>query len=382
MDASTSLYLSHRPLRYALGAIFLALSSPARAGEVAPTSALYGAAGEVVGFATSEQSLYFLTPWRWSLQRNASSAAARLMSADSSGDSFDLRLVLAPDYAHAAPAVVALRKGDPAALFFPLPITVQRATLFLPDALGSIEAELTPDEESLATPVALYYRLRFSAEQLSALHSLANGGVALQGAVEFAYAAPTGIETSAAPLTIVLQAADLVVSPPAPPDPLAWLSDLLATMTLHVAGPIDGPYSLGGGIRVQIANSRLDAWLSRGSWSLDLSRASAARVSPIQPEDLDGQIGFEVLPLGLKIQVNFRAAFTATLDLLLLQLAIDRLDLTSVAIDGAGNPFYTALLGAKLREPAVRAKIAAALSAELQRRILAHTLFGLEEVLP
>jgi hypothetical protein len=79
---------------------------------------------------------------------------------------------------------------------------------------------------------------------------------------------------------------------------------------------------------------------------------------------------------------GFRAAFAATLDLLLLQLAIDRLDLTSVAINGAGNPFYAALLGAKLREPAVRARIAAALSAELQRRILAHTLFGLEEVLP
>jgi hypothetical protein len=386
VHVSTSPYLSHRSLRCALGAILLALSSPARAGEVAPTSALYGANGEVVGFATSEQSLYFLAPWRWSLQRNASSAAARLVSADSSGDSFDLRLVLAPDYTHAAPAVVALRKADPAALFFPLPITVQRATLFLPEALGNIEAELTPDEESLATPVALYYRLRFSAEQLSTLRILANGGVALQGALEFAYAAPTGIETSAAPLTIVLQDADLVASPPAPPDPLAWLSDLLATMTLHVGGPIDGPYSLGGGIRVQIASSRLDAWLSRSSWSLDLSgdlsSVSAARVSPIQPEDLIGQIGFEVLPLGLKIQVNFRAAFAATLDLLLLQLAIDRLDLISVAINGAGNPFYTALLGAKLREPAVRAKIAAALSAELQRRILAHALFGLEEVLP
>jgi len=369
----------------ALLACLLAVAAkPVRAGDVVPTAPLT-VAGGTVGFATNEPSLYFLMPSHWALLDGGQTPHARLTSAAAAPDGsprYDLRLVLTPDYTHAAPAVVAVRGQDPQALFFPLPSSIQRVTLFIPGALGGIEAELVPDEDGLATPVALYYRLRFDALQLEVLRQLARSGLVLQGAVEYVYASPDGIQTTAAPLTVLLDEAELALSSAPAPDPTAWLADLLSTTMLSVRGPLDGAYALGGGISAQLVNSRIEGALLPGTWALVAGGDGTIALTPRVTPDFAGRIAFDVPALGAHIRVDYRAGLAARLDLSVMQLDLTAFDVTQVTVNGAPSPFYTALLRNLMASPLVRARVSQALSDELQRRILSQTLFGLGDFLP
>jgi hypothetical protein len=358
---------------------------PARAQAVVPTSALYNPDGSLAGFATSEPSLYFLAPSKWSPLAGGYGPPVRVTAAGTSATGealYDLRLVLSPDYARAAPTVVAIRGQDAHALFFPLPMAIEHVTLFLPAALGSVQAELVPDEQGMTTPVALYYRLRFTAEQLDVLRVLAQGGLTLQGTIAYSYAAPEGTGETATPLTIILAPAQLAVSSEPAPDPTAWLADLLATTMMSIPGALDGAYPLGGGISVQISHSRVEGWLLPGSWVLQAGGDNTIRLAPTRPEDLAGRVVFDVAQLGATIRVDYQATFAASLDLSFMRLSIAQLDITKVTVNGSPSSFYTALLKKLMKDPAVRARISQALSDELQRRILAETLFTLGDVLP
>ncbi len=349
-----------------------------QAAQVVPTSALHNPDGSLAGFATSEPSLYFLAPSAWTPLSGGQTAPVRLVSVGAG--TYDLRLVIAPDYTRASPTVVALRSQDSKALFFPLPSSIERVTLFLPASLGSIEAELTPDE-GLSTPIAIYYRLRFDQEQLQVLRVLANGGLTLQGSVEYSYSAPTGIEATATPLTLILSQADLTVSTVPVLDTTAWMANLLSTTMMSVRGAIDGPYSLGSGITVQISNSKVEGRLVPNTWQLTQS-GNLMRLTPTQPENLTGKVVFDVAQLGATIRVDYKATMTASLDLSFMRFSMSQLDITTVTVNGSPSPFYTALLKKLMKDPPVRARVSAALTAELQRRILAETLFGLGGVLP
>lgn len=368
------------------GAVALAsisLARPAHAQQVNPTSELHNPDGTMAGFATTEPSLYFLVPASWSPIANSATPPVRLTSSVVSGQTvYDLRLVLSPDYARDTPTVVALRGQDAHALFFPLPMAIDHVTLFLPQALGGIAAELVPDETGMTTPVALYYRLQFNTEQLGVLRTLAHGGLTLQGTVEYSYTAPGGAARTAAPMTVILDDADLAISSSPPPDPTAWLADLLSTTQLSEPGLLDGSYALGGGVTIQISQSRVDAHLLPGSWQLHAGGDNVIQVQATQPEDLAGTIAFDVVQLGAHIRVDYRAAFAASLDLAFMRLTITQFDITTVTVNGSPSPFLTALLKNLMHDPIIRARVSEALSDELQRRILSQTLFTLGDVLP
>jgi hypothetical protein len=361
----------------------LAVAQPAHAQQVTPTSALHNPDGTLAGFVTTEPSLYFLAPASWSPVTNSATPPVRLTSATVAGQAvYDLRLVLSPDYARDAPTVVATRGQDAHALFFPLPMTIEHVTLFLPQALGSVAAELVPDETGMTTPVALYYRLRFNTEQLGVLRTLAHSGLTLQGTVEYSYLAPGGSARTAAPMTIILHDADLAVSSSPPPDPTAWLAGLLSMTELSASGVLDGLYALGGGVAIQISQSRIDAQLLPNTWQLRPAGDNTIQIQPTWPEDLAGTIAFDVVQFGVHIRVDYRAAFAASLDLAFMRLTITEFDVTTVTVNGSSSPFLTALLKKLMQDPSVQARASEALSDALQRRILSQTLFTLGDVLP
>jgi hypothetical protein len=374
--------------RLVAGAILLAglvlATSPARAESVTPTRELVNPDGSLAGFATSEPSLYFLVPSRWAPLAGGHTPAVRLTSAGSAGGEalYDLRLVLSPDYTRATPTVVALRQQDARSLFFPLPMALEQVTLFLPAGLGSVQAELVPDEDAMSTPVAFYYRLRFTASQLAVLRQLAHGGLTLTGSVDFSYPAPGGAGETGSPLTIILSDADLALSSDPTPDPTAWLADLLSTTMMSLRGVLDGPYPLGAGIVVQISNSRVDGWFVPSSWVLSVGADAVVHLAPTRSENLAGRVVFDVAQLGSTIRIDYQATMSAALDLSFMRLTIGQLDVTRVTVNGSPSAFYTALLKKLMTNPGVRARVSQALSDELQRRILAETLFGLGGVLP
>jgi hypothetical protein len=374
--------------RLIAGAILLAslvlVHSPARAQAITPTHELVNPDGSLAGFATSEPSLYFLVPSRWAPLAGGHTPAVRLTSAGSAGGEalYDLRLVLAPDYTRATPTVVSLRQADAKALFFPLPMSLEHVTLFLPAGLGSVQAELVPDEQGMSTPVAFYYRLRFTAAQLAVLRQLAHGGLTLTGSVDFAYPAPGGEGETGSPLTIILADADLAVSSEPTPDPTAWLADLLSTTMMSLRGVLDGPYPLGAGIVVQISNSRVEGWFVPGTWALTVGADAVVQLAPTRSENLAGRVVFDVAQLGSTIRIDYQATMSAALDLSFMRLTMAQFDVTRVTVNGSPSPFYTALLRKLMTNPNVRARVSQALSDELQKRILAETLFGLGDVLP
>jgi hypothetical protein len=234
----------------------------------------------------------------------------------------------------------------------------------------------------MSTPVALYYRLRFSAAQLTALKTLAHSGLALTGTITYQYAAPQGTGESATPLTVQLAAADLELSTDPAPSPTAWLADLLATTHLNAAGVFDGPYSLGGGWNVTLKNTRTEGWLLGGTWSLSSGEDGVIRLNALRTPDMTGRITFDVPNLALHVKVDYQAKMLASLDLQQMRVDISELSITTATISGTTNPFYTSLLRQLLADPAVLARVSQSLTDELQRRILSHTLIGLEEVLP
>lgn len=384
MTPMMNIHVPRLPRRLLAGAALLAssvLANPTYAQGVVATSALHNPDGSLAGFATSEPSLYFLAPSRWSPIPHSGTPPVRLTSLVSAGQTlYDLRLVLSPDYTRDTPTVVAIRTQDAHAVFFPLPMSVEHVTLFLPAALGSIQAELVPDELGLRSPVALYYRLRFNTEQLGVVRTLAHGGLTLQGTIQYAYSAPNGAAETATPLTIILNDADLLVSTAPPPDPTAWLTDLLTTTIFSGTGVLDGTHTLRSGLSFQITNSSVDAWLLPSSWVLQ-SGVNVLQIQPTQPEDFAGTIAFDVQQIGAHIRMDFRAALAISLDLSFMQLTITRFDITTTTVNGAPSAFYTALLKQLLQDPAVQADVSQALSDALQRRILAETL-TMGDVLP
>ena len=122
-------------LAVAAVATSLAVARPAHAQQVNPTTALHNPDGTLTGFATTEPSLYFLVPERWSPIVNSSTPPVRLTSAVVSGVTvYDLRLVLSPDYARDTPTVAAIRgQIDPTRSF------IERVLAF-PD---NVEVEAT-----------------------------------------------------------------------------------------------------------------------------------------------------------------------------------------------------------------------------------------------
>lgn len=373
--------LARACLAVAVIAAGLAPSLDARADDttvVTPTARLYNPDGTLAGFQSNEPSLYFLIASGWTSEEAAGLPSASLVAPqDGAADAYDLRLTLRPNYAGDAPLVAQTRKADPNALFFPLPSSVREVTLWLPEALGSVRAELTPDS-GISTCVAMYYRLRFRRAQLEALRALARGGVTLQGAVTYEYASEDGVQETTAPLTIRVPEAALAQVTTAPPvDGTAWLSDLLATTALDLHGALDGRYSLGSGISVSLKNSVVRGHVLPGTYRLD-NPAPRMVLTPSRSVDFRGDLRFLVPELNFTVSVNYDAALAMTLDLETMRVHVDALDIKNVTVAGVSSPFYTQLLRNLATQRSFAAKVSDALSSELQRRILSQTLFGID----
>jgi hypothetical protein len=346
---------------------------------VVPTDRIFNPDGSVGGFRSNEPGLYFLVASGWtSEEQNGLPAADLVAASDGTPDAFDLRLTLRPDYSKNTTLVAEQRGANPKALFFPLPSAVQEVTLFLPDALGSVQAQLTPDS-GISTSVAMYYRLRFDAAQLEALRILAHGGVTLQGAVTYAYATASGTEETTAPLTVRIPEAALAHVSTATPsrDATQWLSDLLTSTELYLPGSLDGRYALGAGISITMRDSLVRGHVLPGSYSLE-NPAPRIVLTPSAPVNFRGSIRVFAPELNFTLSVTYDASLAMTLDLETMRVQIDAFELKNVSIAGVNSPFYAQLLRTLVKERSFAVKVSNALSSELQRRILSQTLFGLE----
>ncbi|WP_394831412.1 hypothetical protein LVJ94_33360 [Pendulispora rubella] len=373
----------HSTIRFLVSLLFLCsfvfIGSTSQASTIVPKNRLYNADGSFAGFDTNEPGLYFLAPSAWTLQGTGTTPSAWLT--DSSpvgqpGTTFDLRMTLQPDYSRNAGLVATIKNSNPNALFFPLPSTIQHVTLWIPTVLGDVEATLTPDD-TMATPVAIYYRLRFTREQLDVLRQLTHGGVTLQGSISYAYVSPEGTGLTAAPLTVQLpeRVINEVVNPPAP-DPTRWLLDILRRTQMRAPGVLDGPYSLGAGIRVNLRESLMTARLLNDTYRLSIENG-VATVRPTAPVNCRGSIDVLVVELGYRVVVDYEAALEAKLDFATMQLELPSLVFSKVTVNGTTSPFYRDLFQKLIQREDVKQKIVTALSAELQKRILQETLFGL-----
>ncbi|MFP2960033.1 hypothetical protein ACLEPN_19945 [Myxococcus sp. 1LA] len=357
----------------------LLLSTSALAQAVVPTSPIYDAIGKTVGFNTNEPGTYFLIPGAYLKADRQSPPAAYLTTAGLGPDGrplYDLRVVFTPSYAHAAGAVVSVRAADPQALFFPLPMFVDRVRLFLPPALGSVVAQMTPDD-GMSTPYALYYRLRLTEAQVSVFRQLARSGLVLQGTVGTQYAVPGGQQYSSVPITLLLPESTFGSTLPAyTPRPEQWLKDLMEDTQLYLEGTLDGRYVLGGFVYVTFQNSLIQGSMRTGAFDVVSQGVGKLAVVATAVPNMDGQVHVYIPELGLPITMNYQAVFEATLDLYMMEVEMTRFDITAVQVNGASSPFYTQLLANLMQQPGIREELAAALTRELQERILAQTLFG------
>jgi len=347
--------------------------------RVLPTGPLYNADGRTVGFSTNDPGTYFVLPGNYQLAQRDGAFSAYLTSAGEGSDGkglYDLRLVLTPSYAHAAAPVARLHTLNPQALFFPLPMFIDEVRLFLPEALGSIVVQLTPDD-GLSTPFALYYRLRLSEAQVAVLQALARSGLALQGVVGTTYTLPDGEQYSSVPMTLILPTSTFSsVLPPQAPQAGRWLRELMEDTHLSVEGALDGRYALGGGMGVTLRNSTVEGFPRIGSFTVQEASEGKLRVVATASPNLDGQARIYVAELGLWIVLSYQAVFEAELDLWTMEVTLTRLEVTSVQVNGTNSLFYRRVLADLLRQPKANQQLSAALTHELQERILAHTLFG------
>jgi hypothetical protein len=348
------------------------------ASPVTPTTQLTNPDGSWAGFATSEAGVYFVVSSSWRSDPEAGIGSATLAAADA--DAYDLRLTLQPDYSAAAPAVAQLKAADFKTLFFPLPSTPLEVSLFLPEELGAIQAYLVPDV-GVSNSLALYYRLRFSAEQLEVLRQLARGGVTLQGAISYEYPTELGTQVTSAPLTVRVPEATLDTLDDSEPDSTIWLRDLLDDRELSVPSALDGRYALGSGISVSIRDSTLHGRVLAGSYQLQDESPMIRIVANEGAASFSARITFRVPELNLNIQADYRAQLTAQLDLSLMSFSVERLVATQVTIGGADNPFYKRLIDQLTAQPKFTRLVSNELTDQLQRRILSQTLFGLEGLL-
>ncbi len=357
--------------------ILITLAAPCLAAQVVvtPTVRLYNPDRSVAGFGSNEPGLYFLIASKWTLAKLPN--AVTLL--DLGAGQYDLRLTLSPSYASAVPLVSEIRAVEPRALFFPLPSRLDEVSLSLPEALARPVAQLAP-EGGVATPIAVYYRLRLDEAGLSALRQLARGGVTLQGAVTYSFAANGTDEQTTAPLSVHLPtgALDLGVAPPAT-SPTAWLEDILHSAVLDAPGALDGVYDLGQGFGVTLERTRVRGDLRDGTYNL-ARVANAIRLSPTQENVLEGQIAIHVRELSLDLSLSYSARLAMTLDLDTVRVTVDSLSIGRAALDGHSSPFYGELLSRLTREQALLTKLSNALTRELQARILSKTLFGINDL--
>ncbi|WP_164011925.1 hypothetical protein [Pyxidicoccus trucidator] len=366
------------PRMLLLAGLVLATSAVAQV-QVAPVSPIHNEDGKIVGFNTNEPSTYFLLPSAYLKAERQTPPAAYLSAAGLGPDGrpqYDLRVVFTPSYAHAAANVVGIRTEDPHALFFPLPMFIDQVRVFLPSALGSVAAQLTPDG-GISTPFALYFRLRLTEAQVGIFRQLARGGLVLQGFVGTIYQVPDGYQYSSVPLTLLLPESTFTSTlPPVTVRPEQWMKDLLEQTELFVEGPLDGQYSLGGGIFVTFQNSVVQGKLRTGTFDVLSQGAGVLAAVATASPNLDGEVQVFIPELGLPIVMKYQAVFEAKLDLFMMEIELTRFDISAVQVNGTSSPFHTQLLANLIQQPDVRAELAAALSRELQERILAQTLFG------
>lgn len=336
------------------------------------------ATGQTVGYYSSEPSVYFLLPRQWTTRENAEERTA-FVSPVGDGN-VDVRFALAADYSSAAASVLALRSQDPGAMFFPLPRISESLTLFLPAALGSIQARLEPDGGFQSMPVG-YYRIRLSEGQLRTLVELAHGGLTLTGAATMSYRAGSQEIQSTLPVTVRLNPHELSLqSPPAALSPAAWLTGLLDTYEFQHGGDLDGAYSLGGMMQVTLSQSLLTGSFLPGTYAVN-QRGGLFQCEATRSPNFSGALSFVIEELGVEVRLDFSATLALALDAQSLEVRLTRFDVNAVAVNGQVSSFYRQLINNFLSRGDVHARISATLTRELQRRILSQTLFGIEEEL-
>lgn len=336
------------------------------------------ASGQAVGYYSNEPSVYFLLPRQWTTRENAEGHTA-FVTAVGNGN-VDVRFALNADYSSAAASVVALRSQDTAAMFFPLPRIAESLTLFLPAALGSIQARLEPDGGFHSMPIG-YYRIRLSEGQLRTLMELAQSGLTLTGAATMSYRAGSQEIQSTLPVTVQLNPRELSLqSPPAALSAVAWLTGLLDTYELQHGGDLDGAYSLGGMMQVTLSQSLLTGSFLPGTYAVN-QRGGLFQSETARSPNFSGALSFVIDELGNEVWLDFSATLTLALDVQSLEVRLTRFDVNDVAVNGQVSAFYRQLINNFLSRSDVRARISATLTRDLQRRILSQTLFGIEEEL-
>lgn len=355
------------------------LARPAFAAEIEATAPIVDpASGQIVGYRTSEQSVYFLLPRQWTTRENAEGRTAFVSSA---GDgNVDVRFALTADYSSAAASVLEHRSQDPTALFFPLPRIYESLTLFLPAALGSIQAKLEPDGGFQRLPVG-YYRIRLSVAQLRTLVELAHGGLTLTGAASISYRVGSQEIRSTLPVTISLNPWDLNhENPPVAQSPAAWLTGLLDNYELRHGGDLNGSYSLGGMMRVTLSQSLLTGNFLPGTYAV-MQRGGNFQCEATGSPNFAGALSFVIEELGVEVRLDFSATLALLLDAQSLSVRLTRFDVDDVVVNGQVSSFYRQLINNFLSRSDVRAQLSTTLTRELQQRILSQTLFGIEEEL-
>jgi hypothetical protein len=368
-------------LKYAIFFLLGMFFSPHSAwaeSPVMPKAPLLAAGGELVGYESSDPDTYFVVPNAWLLARDSQGPMASLVESLESPGSYDLRLVLAPSYDLASSTVANLIKMNPNALFFPLPSRMIEANLFLPPALGSITASLVPDKQ-FPSAVAVYYRLHLSGEQVEIIRSLARGNVTFQGTMTYAFATSDGEQNTSAPLTVQLEPG-VLVRKTGDDRSVSCVTDMLALSELYVPRVLDGSYDLGGFIDFTLSRSVVTGSFIPGSQQLVRARDLVKNVANRSP-NFRGKVTFYVEELDLPIEIAYEANLSMTLDLKTVRVDLQKFEISSVVVNGDTSTFYATLMGQLLSNQKVVGTLSRELTAELQRRILSNSLFGLGGVL-
>lgn len=332
--------------------------------------------GKIVGYHTDEQSVYFLIPSHWSTRENTHGRAVFVTPA--SDGNFDVRFAVAADYSHAAASVLAIRAQDPAAMFFPMPRIDESLQLFLPDALGVVQAKMEPDGGLTSVPVS-YYRIRISQDRFDTLVQLAQSALSLTGAATVTYRIGGEEVRSTQPMTIRLNSSELGIQSAFVDDsPSDWLGSLLATHRLRHSGSLDGKYYLGGVLAATLSQSVLTGGFVDGAISVSQAQQQVV-CSSLKSANFSGELSFVIAELDTRITLDFWATVELVLDMQSLSVLIPRFEMNSVSLNGHISDFYTQLIKSFLAKDDVRKRLSATVTQELQRRILAQTLFGIHE---
>jgi hypothetical protein len=346
--------------------------------SIIPKAPLVAEDGTLIGYESSDHDTYFLIPNTWTLARDCQGPMASLVESMERPGYYDLRLVLEPSYDRARSTVAKLIKNSPNALFFPLSSRMIEAKLFLPPILGSITAQLVPDHQYPST-LAVYYRLLLSIEQVEVIRHLARGNATLQGTMTYAYATMDGEQETTAPLTVQLDA-NIFGRKTDEDRSVSWLSDMLGLSELYVPRVLDGNYDLGGFVNFTLQNSIVTGSFIHGSQQLVRTLDLVKNVTNGSP-NFRGMVTLYIEELDLPIDITYEAHLLMTLDLKSVRVNLQKFDMTSVAVNGQTSVFYAGLMKQLLSDQRIIESLSRELTAELQRRILSNSLFGLKGIL-